>query len=324
MSSVQPIETFPYDKRKTTYPICRPQVWKYYKDALKSVWVVEDVHLSQDVIDYTTKLTDGERRLVKHILAFFAASDGIVNVNLIERFKKDVDILEAGYFYDFQIAMENIHAEMYSVLLEAIIPSTTERNDILNAVETMPIITEISNYMYRCIESDEPFAARLLRMACVEGILFTGCFCVIYWLSQRGLMPALGHSNELIAKDEGLHTMFAMFLYTMISKEQQLTPAQVREIITEAVELAKKFIGEALPKGLTGMNANMMGEYIESQADNLVTLIDLDVIFNAKHDFKFMEQINLLMRQNFFERRNAEYSKASTADTGAFDVAEDF
>lgn len=312
VTSKSPFELIPEDSRLTTFPICRPEVWAWYKDAQRCFWTVEEINVSNDVIQYATKLTKGEQRFVKHILAFFAASDGIVNLNLAKRFKDDVKILEAGYFYDFQIMMENIHAEMYSILLEAIIPSKTERDELLTAAVTMPIIKEMSDYMFKCINSGAKFGDRLLRMACVEGIMFTGCFCAIYWLQNRGLMPALGHSNELIARDEALHTMFAMFLYNMTL--EKLTEEEVVEIVCEAVVLAKKFITDALPNNLPEMNAQLMGDYIECQADNLVALININPIYGTKHNFHFMEQINLTNRSNFFERRVADYSKVARAD----------
>ncbi len=315
-----PFELFLEDSRLTTFPIHRPNLWAWYKDAQRCFWTVEEINVSNDVIHYATKLTKGEQRFVKHILAFFAASDGIVNLNLAKRFKDDVKILEAGYFYDFQIMMENIHAEMYSILLESIIPSKGERDELLNAAKTMPIIAEMSDYMFKCIASDGVFGDRLLRMACVEGIMFTGCFCAIYWLQNRGLMPALGHSNELIARDEALHTMFAMFLYNL--QNEKLSKDAVVEIVCEAVVLAKKFIIDALPNNLPSMNAQLMSEYIECQADNLVSLIGIKPIYGSKHGFHFMEQINLTNRTNFFERRVADYSKVSRADTNVDVVPE--
>jgi ribonucleoside-diphosphate reductase subunit M2 len=321
---IVPIALLPEDSRLTTFPIARPAVFAWYQDAYKCYWTVEEISTSVDVIHYESKLTPGERHFVKYVLAFFAASDGIVNLNLAQRFKKDIPILEVGYFYDFQIMMENVHAHMYSILLDSIIPSQAEREKLFNAIKTMPIITKMSQYMFKCIDSAEPFAVRLLRMACVEGIFFTGCFCAIYWLQNRGLMPALGHSNELIARDEALHTMFAMYLYTLLEPEYQLPEATIKKIFVEAVNLAKEFIGEALPTELSEMNAGLMGSYIECQADNLVTLINLPVIYGSKHDFLFMEQQNLVNRTNFFERRVSEYAKAATADKCEFDVMMDF
>jgi ribonucleotide reductase beta subunit family protein with ferritin-like domain len=321
--NVSPFKLVAADSRLTTLPIVRRPLFDYYQDAYKCFWTVEEISLSKDIEHFETRLTPGEKRFVKHVLAFFAASDGIVNLNLAKRFKKDVGMLEAGYFYDFQIAMENIHAHMYSLLLDTLV-SAKERDELLNAIHTIPVIKKMADFMFKCIDSDAPFAERLLRMACVEGIFFTGCFCAIYWLQNRGLMPGLGHSNELIARDEALHTMFAMFLYTMIEPEHRLSFDRVKEIVGEAVTLAKAFIADALPNGLAEMNAQLMGDYIECQADNLVTLIDFPVIFGSKHDFHFMEQINLQNRTNFFERRVSEYSKAQSVETTDFEIKTDF
>lgn len=317
-------DTTAEDARLTTFPIARPQLFAWYQDAYKCFWTVEEISTSTDAIHYETKLTPDERRFVKHVLAFFAASDGIVNLNLAQRFKNDVRMLEAGYFYDFQIMMENVHAHTYSILLDSIIPSKSEREQLFNAIKTMPIITKMSNYMFQCINSEAMFAERLLRMACVEGIFFTGCFCAIYWLQNRGLMPALGHSNELISRDEALHTMFSMFLYGMLKPEHRLDKARIYDIFREAVDLAKEFIAEALPVGLVEMNAQLLVHYIENQADNLITLIGFPALYGSKHEFHFMEQINLTNRTNFFERRVSEYSKAKTADTNDYNSTVDF
>ncbi len=320
MESVPFILT-PADARLTTFPLARPILFKWYEDALKCFWTPADLDLSNDARDYATKLSPGDQHFVKYVLAFFAASDGIVNINLAKRFKEDVQMLEATYFYNFQIMMEDIHAQTYSLLLDTIIPSAAEREQLLNAIESMPIIAKMSKYMFKCIESTAPLAERLLRMACVEGIFFTGCFCAIYWLQNKGYMTGLGQSNELIARDEALHTLFAMFLYSMILPSMKLTAEAVHAIVREAVELAKEFIREALPEQLAGMNATLMSEYIECEADNLVTLIDVPVIYGARHDCTFMEQINLVNRTNFFERRVSEYARAAHADNKSFEVA---
>ena len=313
----------PEDSRLTTLPIHRQGLWEWYKDAVRCFWVTEDVSCATDVLDYAHKLTKSEQHFVKYILAFFAASDGIVNINITKRFKEDVPIFEAGYFYDYQTMMENIHAEMYSIMLESIIPSQQERDDLRNAIYTMPIIAKISDYMYGCINSEASFAERCLQMACVEGILFTGCFCVIYWLQNRGLMPALGQSNESIAKDEALHTMFALTIYNLQRPECKLGANRVHEIMDNAVKLAKEFINLAIPAPMTGMNANLMSGYIECQADNLMTLIDIPLLYNTKHEFHFMEQINLTNRSNFFERKVVDYAKKKQASKG-YNTAVDF
>jgi ribonucleotide reductase beta subunit family protein with ferritin-like domain len=287
-------------------------------------WIPEEISITSDANDYKTLLTEGDKKIVKYILAFFASSDAIVNINLVERFKKDVPILEAGYFYDFQIAMENVHAEMYSILLDSIIPNKKEKDNLLMAIQTLPVIEKMSKFMFECINSDATFAERLLRMACVEGIFFTGCFCAIYWLSNRGLMKGLTHSNELIARDEALHTDFALFLYNEISPEFKLTHENIYKIFNEAVELAEEFINEALPIGLPEMNANLMTLYIKSQADNVLSVIEIPPLFGVKHKFQFMEQINLTNKTNFFEKRVSEYSKVQVADHDSNDISNDF
>jgi ribonucleotide reductase beta subunit family protein with ferritin-like domain len=319
-----PIDLIPGDSRLTTFPIVRHDMFAWYEDATSCFWTVNEVSPTQDISDYATKLSPGERQFVDHVLAFFAAADGIVNINLAERFRKDIDILEVRYFYDYQIMAENVHAHTYSILLDAIIPAAADRARLLNAAKTVPVVADMSDYMKACASSDEPFAARLLRMACVEGIFFTGCFCAIYWLSQRGVMPALAHSNELIARDEALHTMFAMFLYTRLKAECKLSAEDIVRIVTEAVELAKKFVIGSLPSGLAGMNATLMSTYIECQADNLVALIDVPPIYGAACPFNFMDQQNMRNRTNFFERRVSEYMKTQQPDVGDFDVATDF
>jgi len=321
---VCPIDLIPEDGRLTTFPIARPDIFAWYTDSADCYWTVNELTLSEDPEHYKTRLSAGEQHFVKYVLAFFSASDGIICLNVSERFKKDIPILEVQYFYDYQIMMENVHAHTYSILLDAIIPSQTERETLLNAITTMPIITKMSKYMFRCIDSEAPFAERLLSMACVEGIFFTGCFCAIYWLQNRGLMPALGHSNELIARDEALHTMFAMYLYTLVKPELKLSRVEIVRVVSTAVDLAKEFIHEALPESLPEMSAELMIPYIECQADNLVSLIDSPPIYNASHNFTFMDQQNMCNRTNFFERRVSEYSKVSTADVGNFDTATDF
>lgn len=308
------------DSRLTTFPIVRKALWDYYEDASRSYWTPAELSVSTDKMHYETLLTPGEKRCIKHILAFFAASDGIVNLNILERFRKDVPFYEAKIFYDFQVMMENIHAHTYSLLLDEIVPSKEERESLLNAIKTMPIIEKMADYMFETINSEKAFPERLLRMACVEGIFFSGCFCVIYWLQNRQLMPALGHSNELISRDEGLHTAFALFLYTMIIPHFKLIDEKAHKIFKEAVDVAAEFIKEALPTELPEMNAELMLEYIKCQADNLLTLIGVKPLYNSKNPFRFMEQINLINRTNFFERRVSEYSKPKIqADDGALD-----
>jgi ribonucleotide reductase beta subunit family protein with ferritin-like domain len=309
------------DGRMTTFPIHRPELFEYYRQAGKCHWDVDEVVLSKDAEDYRHRLNDGERRFVAYVLAFFAASDGIVNVNLVGRFRAEVPMLEARYFYDAQIAMENIHAHMYSLLLDSIIVDSNERKKLQNAAMTIPVVSSMTNYMRRCIESNEPLPLRLLRMACVEGIFFTGCFCAIYWMQSRGLMPGLGQSNELIARDEALHTYFAITLYNMTTSKPEIS--SIHAVFAEAVQIAREFTDDALPKGLPEMNAALMAKYIECCADNLLVLIECPVLFSSTHSFTFMNAINLQLRTNFFERRATTYSKVAKAETQPFELADD-
>lgn len=320
---VIPIKPIPGDNRLTTFPIARPGVFAYYKDAEAAHWGVAEVALSKDAEDWH-KLSPQQQHAVKAILAFFAASDKIVNINIVKRFKKDIPILEVEYFYDTQVAIENIHAHMYSLLLDTIVPDATERENLLNATKTIPVITLISDYMFKCINSEEPFAKRILRMACVEGVFFTGCFCIIYWLTAKGLMPGLGQSNELIARDEALHATFAMFLYDMIEPQYKLTREEIYEIFKEAVEIARQFVVYALPNAMTGMNSTLMLQYVQCCADNMLALIDVPPLYKAKHEFHFMDQINLRNRTGFFERRVSEYGKVKNADKVKGEVKRDF
>lgn len=319
-----PIKLTPADSRLTTFPLARPNIYKWYKDAVTCFWTVEEINMSVDNTHYESKLTDQMRHFVDYILAFFASSDGIVNINLAKRFKEDIPILEVGYFYDYQMMIENVHAETYSLLLDSIITDKKKRDKLLNAIHEIPIVSKISKYIFNCIGEDTSFAERLLKMACVEGIFFTGCFCMIYWLQQKGLMPGLAHSNELIARDEALHTIFALYLYTLIEDDCKLSNEKIHEIMKEAVSLAEEFMDEAILEGLPNFSLESMKNYIKCQADNIVTLIDAPTIYNVTHDFGFMEQQNLTNKTNFFERRVSEYSKRKQPETGDFVVEEDF
>lgn len=316
------IKLFPEDARLTTYPIFRQDIWRFVKKSQQCYWVPEEVNLSQDRIDFKDKLTEGERRLVKYILAFFAASDGIVNVNLAKRFKVEFNILEVGYFYDFQMMMENIHAEMYSVLLDTLIDDPTEKARLLDSAQCIPVIKRISDFMYACINSNEHISLRLFRMACVEGMLFNGCFCVIYWLQNNGLMPGLGQSNELIGRDEGLHAAFALYLFTIL--EERVPAEAIHAVLLEAVDVAKDFILEALPLDLPTMNATLMTGYIECISDNLLLMAGFPRYFGTNNPFSFMEMINLTNYTNYFERRVSEYSKPAAATLEKFEVANSF
>lgn len=312
----------PEDNRMTTFPIMHKGIWDYYTDAKKKFWTVEEISIRDDAFDFANKLNDNERHAVKFILAFFAASDGIVNVNLAERFKNEVPMLEAKYFYNFQIMIEDVHAHMYSLLLDTIIPNASEREKLFKAAETIPVINTMSDWMHQTISSDAPFAERLLRMACVEGIFFQGCFCFIYWLQQRGLMPGLGQSNELIAIDEGFHTIFALYLYTLIKPEYAVSPDIIRKIFDDAVNIAIEFVKATIPNPMNGMNADLMISYVKNTADNLLALIDQPALYATRHEFHFMDQINMMNRTNFFERRAAEYMKTKKTDDGS--IADSF
>lgn len=318
------------DDRMTTYPISRNDLWEFYEKAKISYWVPQEITFSQDKHDFNSKLTKDEQRFVKHVLAFFASSDGIVNVNLATRFKNDVNMLEANYVYDFQMMIENIHAETYSLQIDTIIESVAEREKLFNSVKNIAVIAKMTEWMYRAIDSKATFAERLLMMACVEGIFFTGCFCAIYWLQTRSLMPGLAHANELIARDEALHTEFALHLYNIMKPSCKLSSKSVHKIFNEAVEIAMEFISDALPKGLAEMNATLMKKYIKVQANNLLSIIDVPLLYVTekgepiKHDFHFMNKINMANRTNFFERRVSEYSKQKEAEDDDYDVTEDF
>lgn len=319
---IEYIPLLPEDKRLTVYPIARQDLWDLYKTASQCYWVVEEVDLSNDRSHYVNKLSPGQRHFVDFVLSFFAVSDKIVNINLAKRFKEELPLFEAEMFYDFQIAMENIHAEMYALQLEAIIPDTARRTELLNGIETIPVIAKMGAWMRNCIASEESLPIRLLRMACVEGIFFTSCFCAIYWLKNLGLMPGLGHANEFIARDEGLHTRFALHLFTLVSPSYQPKTEEIVAIVAAAVTLAKEFAGQALPQGLSEMNEKLMGQYIECVADNLLSLIGQASLYNTANPFQFMVQLNIKSRENFFERRSSNYSKTKKAIDNTWGLTE--
>lgn len=311
----------PGDDRKTTFPPARPDLFDKYVIATDCVWTTKEITLAQDKIDFATKLSRGKQRLTTHVHAFFASSDGLVNENLAERFCKEVPMQDAKYFYNFQISMEDVHAHTYSLILDAIVPSESERVRLINAAHTVPAIARMTEYITECINSDAPFSERLLRMACVEGIFFSGCFCAIYWLTDDGLMPGLGHANELISRDEWLHTQFALYLYTLLNPEHKLSRARIYEVFRIAVEIAYEFIVDALPEDQPGMNAKMMKKYIESQADNLLTLISMPPMYKSVCPFDFMDRQNMTNRVNFFERRVSDYGQAMHTDESAYEIA---
>jgi ribonucleoside-diphosphate reductase beta chain len=294
--------------RFVIFPIDHEAVWAIYKKAEGSFWTAEELDLSKDYKDWE-KLTDNERHFLSHVLAFFAASDGIVNENLAMNFMKQVQWPEARCFYGFQIAMENIHSEVYSLLINTYIKNKEEKDKLFNAIETVPCVKKKADWAIRWMESeDADFASRLMAFAAVEGIFFSGAFCAIFWIKERGIMPGLTTSNEFISRDEGLHTEFACLLYGML--KHKLSKTRAHKMIREAVRLEKEFIMEALSCSLIGMNSKMMGQYIEFVADRLLVQLGYPKIWNAANPFPFMERISLEGKDNFFEKRVSNYSKA--------------
>lgn len=311
--------------RFVLFPIEHADIWKMYKQSEANFWTAEEIDLSQDTTDWNERLNDDERHFIKHVLAFFAASDGIVNENLAENFVKEVQYTEAKFFYGFQIMMENIHSETYSLLIDTYIKDAKEKDYLFNAIETVPCVKQKAEWALRWI-SNGSFAERLIAFAAVEGIFFSGSFCSIFWLKKRGLMPGLSFSNELISRDEGMHCDFACLLYNdhIINK---LSPETVRDIITNAVEIEKEFVSDALPVNLIGMNADLMCQYIEFVADRLLVALRQPKVYNAENPFPWMDLISLQGKTNFFEKRVGDYQKAgvmSTREQQVFTLEEDF
>jgi len=294
-------------RRFVMFPIQYQEVWEMYKKHEASFWTAEEIDLSQDNKDWD-KLADGERHFIKHVLAFFAASDGIVNENLAGQFATEVQIPEARCFYGFQMAMENIHSETYSLLIEQYIRDPVEKEQVFDAMHTMPAVQEKANWALQWMNRENSFAERLIAFAAVEGVLFSGSFCAIYWLKKRGLMPGLTFSNELISRDEGLHAEFACLLYRML--ENRLPEDVVHDIIRGAVNAERSFICEALSCDLIGMNSELMTRYIEFVADRLLTALGHTKLFGSKNPFDWMDLISLQGKTNFFEKRVGEYQKA--------------
>lgn len=310
--------------RFVLFPIQHQEIWAMYKQAEASFWTAEEIDLSQDIVDWEGKLTDDEKHFIKHVLAFFAASDGIVNENLAENFLAEVQYTEAKFFYGFQIAIENIHSETYSLLIDTYIRDNQEKDMLFNAIETLDCVKKKADWALRWIEKGS-FAERLIAFAAVEGIFFSGSFCSIFWLKKRGLMPGLSFSNELISRDEGLHCDFACLLYNNLVNK--LPEETVREIISDAVEYEKEFVTDAIPVKLIGMNADLMCQYIEFVADRLLVALNCQRLYNASNPFDFMDMISLQGKTNFFEKRVAEYQKAGVMggnEDRSFSVDEDF
>lgn len=298
--------------RYSMFPVRYNGMWEYYKKAVASFWTVEEVDLSQDQKDWN-RLTDNERHFVSMVLAFFASSDGIVLENLGVNFMTDVMVPEARAFYGFQIAIENVHSEMYSLLLDTYIQDSAKKDFYFRAVETVPCVAKKADWAIRWINSDRTFAHRLVAFACVEGIHFSGSFCAIFWLKKRGLMPGLTFSNELISRDEGLHTDFACHLYSLLN--DKLDQETVWRIVREAVDLEREFVCDALCCSLVGMNATMMATYIEFVADRLLEALGCEKLYNASNPFDWMELISLQGKTNFFERRVGEYQRAGVMNS---------
>jgi len=293
--------------RFVIFPIKFHDIWKMYKMAEASFWTAEEVDLSKDM-DHWVNLKPDERHFITHVLAFFAASDGIVNENLVERFSQEVQVTEARCFYGFQIAMENVHSEMYSLLIDTYVKDPEERNTLFNAIETMPCIKKKADWALNWIGNETAtFAERVVAFAAVEGIFFSGSFASIFWLKKRGLMPGLTFSNELISRDEGLHCDFACLMFKHIV--HKASPARILEIITDAVKIEQEFLTEALPVAMIGMNCDLMKQYIEFVADRLLVELGCEKHYNKENPFDFMEQISLEGKTNFFEKKVGEYQK---------------
>ncbi|MFT7395470.1 MAG: ribonucleoside-diphosphate reductase beta chain [Flavobacterium sp.] len=312
MSQIEPILQ-ENKSRFVIFPIKHHDIWEWYKKMEASFWTAEEIDLSQDLNDWNNKLNDDERYFVKHILAFFAASDGIVNENLAENFVNEVQYAEAKFFYGFQIMMENIHSETYSLLIDTYVRDEAEKDKLFNALEVFPAIKKKADWALQWIESDS-FAERLIAFAAVEGIFFSGAFCSIYWLKKRGLMPGLTFSNELISRDEGVHCDFAVHLHNhhLINK---VPKDRIRSIIVDALNIEREFITESLPVSLIGMNAVLMTQYLEFVADRLLVELGCDREYNTTNPFDFMDMISLQGKTNFFEKKVAEYQKAGVMNT---------
>ena len=311
MSAVEPILE-KNDGRFVIFPIQHHDIWEWYKKSEASFWTAEEIDLHQDLTDWTSKLNDDERYFIKHILAFFAASDGIVNENLAENFVNEVQYSEAKFFYGFQIMMENIHSETYSLLIDTYVKNDVEKDKLFNAIENFPAIKKKADWALKWIDSPS-FAERLIAFAAVEGIFFSGAFCSIFWLKKRGLLPGLTFSNELISRDEGVHCDFAVHLHNhhLVNK---VTKERIREIIVDALNIEREFITESLPASLIGMNSVLMTQYLEFVTDRLLVELNCEKEYNTTNPFDFMDMISLQGKTNFFEKRVGEYQKAGVTN----------
>lgn len=323
MTTAEPILQENRD-RFVLFPIKHSDIWEMYKQAEASFWTAEEIDLVPDLRDWSESLNDDERHFIKHVLAFFAASDGIVNENLAVNFLNEVQYPEARCFYGFQVMIENIHSEAYSLLIDTYIKDSKEKDFLFHALDKLPCVTKKAEWALKWI-TQGGFAERLIAFAAVEGIFFSGSFCSIFWLKKRGLMPGLCFANELISRDEGLHCDFACLLYNQL--ENKLPAERVVEIIRNAVEIEKEFVSDALPVKLIGMNADLMCQYIEFVADRLLNALQLPKIYNVKNPFDFMELISLQGKTNFFERRVSDYQKSgvrSDKEDHVFSLSEEF
>lgn len=322
---MEPLLT-PSPDRFVLFPIKHPQVWEMYKQAEASFWTAEEVDLSEDVVHWE-QLTNDERHFIKYVLAFFAASDGIVNENLASKFYSEVQIPEARCFYGFQIAIENIHSEVYSLLIDTYIKDAQEKDFLFRGIETIPSVQRKAEWALKWINDENSFAERLIAFACVEGITFSSSFCAIYWLKKRGLMPGLTFANELIARDEGCHCNFAVMLYNT-ELQNRLSEDVIYKIVTECVDIEKQFVTESLPVELIGMNSRLMCEYLEFVADRLLVDLGYNKVYEAKNPFPWMEQISLQPKTNFFEARVGSYQKAGVMNKSqedrVFSLEEEF
>ena len=312
MSQLEPILQ-ENKNRFVIFPIKHHDIWEWYKKMEASFWTAEEIDLSQDLNDWNNRLNEDEKYFIKHILAFFAASDGIVNENLAENFVNEVQYAEAKFFYGFQIMMENIHSETYSLLIDTYVKDESEKNELFTAIEVFPAIKKKADWALKWIESDS-FAERLIAFAAVEGIFFSGSFCSIFWLKKRGLMPGLTFSNELISRDEGVHCDFAVHLHNhhLINK---VPKERIREILVDALNIEREVITESLPVSLIGMNAGLMTQYLEFVTDRLLVELGCEREYNTTNPFDFMDMISLQGKTNFFEKKVAEYQKAGVMNT---------
>jgi ribonucleoside-diphosphate reductase beta chain len=320
MSNIEPILR-PNKNRFVIFPIQHNDIWDWYKKQEASFWTAEEIDLEQDVIDWDNKLSQDEKYFIKHILAFFAASDGIVNENLAENFVSEVQYTEAKFYYGFQLMMENIHSEVYSLLIDTYIRNENEKDELFRAIEIFPAIKKKADWALKWVESDS-FAERLIAFSAVEGIFFSGSFCSIFWMKKRGLLPGLTFSNELINRDEGLHADFAVYLHEN-HIENKVPKERITEILVDALNIEREFITESLPVSLIGMNSKLMTQYLEFVTDRLLLEYGCEKVYNATNPFDFMEMISLEGKTNFFEKRVSEYQKAGVKSGGTGSISFD-